>query len=164
MRRPFVVCAAFALALALSVPSLAQTAGSGAPGGPAPFDRWTKDAQKQTGLFTVWRKDGKVYLELSADQLDKDFLQTAVPANGLGGFHIVSGQMFAQEARLLRFTRTGDRVAVVWPQTHFFATPKTPLEEAVRLSTAASVVGVAPIVSEDATNKHVVIDMTLLLS
>lgn len=163
MRRFFALCAVVLLGAALGSPSRAQTPGAAAPAAPAPYDKWTKDAQKQDGLFTVWRKEGKVYLELSAEQLDKDFLETAVPANGLGGFAIVSGQMFQQEARVLRFARTGDRVALIWPQTHFFAAPNTPLAEAVRLSTADSVIGVAPVVSENATNKHVVVDMSLLL-
>lgn len=168
LRSVMSLCAGLALAGILSVQVLAQTpAAGGAPPGspppPAPYATWTKDAQKQPGLFTVWRKDGKVYLELRDDQLDKDFLQTAVNANGLGGFGIVSGQVFQQYARLLRFIRAGRTVAVVWPQTRFTALPNTPLAEAIRLSTADSVAGMAPIVTEDTANEVIVIDMSMLL-
>ena len=157
-------CLAGACVWMTAGPLPAQTPpGAGAAPRPAPYADWTKGAEKQSGLFTVWRKEGKIYLELAPDQLDKDYLQTAVPANGLGGFGILSGQMFAQDARLLRFERDDARVAVVWQQTSFAAPPGTPLAEAVRLSTANSVVGVAPVVSEDAASKHVVIDMSLLL-
>ncbi|MGA3038150.1 MAG: zinc-dependent metalloprotease [Vulcanimicrobiaceae bacterium] len=127
------------------------------------YGPWTKDAERQDGLFTVWRKEGKVYIELHNDQLDKDFLETAVNANGLGGLGIVSGQMFQQEARLVRFIRNGRTVAVIWPQTRFLALPNTPLADAVRLSTADSVVGMAPVVSENAGDKSIVIDMSMLL-
>lgn len=167
LRSVFSFCASLAFAGVLSVQVFAQTPpAGGAPGSApplAPYAAWTKDAQKQAGLFTVWRKDGRVYLELGGDQLDKDFLETAVNANGLGGFGIVSGQVFQQEARLVRFIRTGRVVAIVWPQTRFSALPNTPLADAVRLSTADSVVGMAPIVSEDSASKAIIVDMGLLL-
>ncbi|HTX03905.1 MAG TPA: zinc-dependent metalloprotease [Candidatus Acidoferrales bacterium] len=147
--------------------ALAQSPPAAAPAGSLPpipaFAAWTKDAQKQSGLIDVWRKDGKVYLELRVDQLNKDFLETAVPANGLGGFGIVSGQMFQQEARLLRFERVGRTVAMVWPQTLFTAVPNTPLADAVRLSTADSVMGMAPIVAENEADKSIVVDLSALL-
>ena len=168
VRSIFSACAAFSLTAVLSVQVLAQTPGAGAPppGSTPPipaYATWTKDAQKQSGLFTVWRKDGKVYLELSSDQLDKDYLETGANANGLGGFGIVSGQMFQQIARLIRFIRTGRTVAVVWPQTRFSALPNTPLADAVRLSTADSVAGMAPIVAEEPLTKAIVVDMSFLL-
>ena len=49
-------------------------------------------AQSQTGLFTLWRKNGKVYVEMSKAQLGKDFIQSASPANGLGGWALVWGE------------------------------------------------------------------------
>ncbi|MGH7716392.1 MAG: DUF5117 domain-containing protein, partial [Vulcanimicrobiaceae bacterium] len=144
----------------------AQTPPAGGPTGSPPplpaYSAWTKDAEKQNGLFPLWRKDGKVYLELRTDQLDKDFLQTAVPSNGLGGFGITSGQMFQQEARLVRFIREGRTVAIVWPQTRFTALPNTPLADAIRLSTADSVMGMAPVVTENGKDAAV-IDMSALL-
>ncbi len=77
-----------------------------------------------------------------------DSLRAGFPARGAAG--------------LLRFVRTGRSVAVVWPQTKFTALPNTPLADAVRLSTADSVVGMAPIVSENAKDS-IVVDMSLLL-
>ena len=53
---------------------------------PADYATFTKGLTPQRGLFTLWRKEAKVYIELSKDQLDTDFVQTAVPCNGLGGF------------------------------------------------------------------------------
>ncbi|MBV8150929.1 MAG: zinc-dependent metalloprotease [Candidatus Eremiobacteraeota bacterium] len=146
-----------------AAPAAGAAGAGGAPGAEVPYDKWTATAHKQAGLFTVWRKDGKVYLELRADQFDKDYLETAVPANGLGGYGVVSGQVFQQEARLVRFSRDEKRVALVWPQTHFDAKPGTAEVEAVRLSTAASVMGMAPIVTEDKKNDLVVLDMSVLL-
>jgi hypothetical protein len=160
------VGAMFAFWGVLTATVAAQTPPAGGPSGSSPplpaYSSWTKDAEKQDGLFTVWRKDGKVYLELRTEQLDKDFLQTAVPANGLGGYGIQSGQMFQQEARLVRFIREGRTVAIVWPQTRFTALPNTPLADAIRLSTADSVMGMAPVLTENGKDS-VVIDMSALL-
>ena len=144
----------------------AQTPPAGGPTGSPPplpaYSSWTKDAEKQDGLFTVWRKDAKIYLELKTEQLDKDYLETVVPANGLGGYGIQSGQMLMQEARLVRFVREGRTVAIVWPQTRFSALPNTPLADAIRLSTASSVLGMAPVVSENGKDS-IVVDMSALL-
>jgi Met-zincin/Domain of unknown function (DUF5117)/Domain of unknown function (DUF5118) len=134
-----------------------------APGEIPAYDTFVKDAVVQNGLFQLIRKDGKVYMRLAADQLDKDYLQTTVPKNGLGGYGILSGDVFEQEARVLRFVRTGKSVAMIWPHTRFLADPNTPLSEAVRQSTADSLLGIAGIVAENKSDKAIVIELTPLL-
>src|SRR5580700_8008365 len=107
--------------------------------GAAAYAKALVDAEKQPGLFTIYRKEGRVAMELTADQFGKDYLEHVVPANGLGGFGFHAGQMFAQEARIVRFQHDGTRVVMIWPHTRFQATPGTPLATAVRESTADSV-------------------------
>jgi len=138
---------------------------SAAPaGGPAQdYDAFVKGADKQAGLFTLWRKDGKVYIEVRDDQLDTDFLEHVVPANGLGGFGFHSGDQFAQDARMVRFHDTGKAIALIWPHTLFQATPGTPLATAVRESTADSVETILPIVTESKANKTRILDASPLL-
>ncbi|MFN2461242.1 MAG: zinc-dependent metalloprotease [Candidatus Velthaea sp.] len=128
-----------------------------------PYETFMKDAVKQPGLFTLIRKDGKVYLELKNDQFDKDYLQTAVPSNGLGGYFVLSGDVFQQEARVIRFMHSGKQVIMLWPQTRFVADPKTPLDEAIRRSTADSVLGIANVVSENKTANTTVIELSAFL-
>ena len=41
-----------------------------APGAPRAFADVIKDAKQQTGLFTVWTKDEKVWLEIKPEQFD----------------------------------------------------------------------------------------------
>jgi hypothetical protein len=86
-----------------------------------------------------------------------------VPANGLGGFRFEPGQMFEQEARIVRFHREGPHVAMIWPQTRFIARDGTPLAVAVRASTADSVQALLPIVAEDTTNGKLLLDLGPLL-
>ena len=84
-------------------------------------------------MFTVWRKDGKVYLELRKDQLDTDFIQSAVPVNGLGGFGIFPGAFDYAPARLIRFRRMDDKVFITWPNTNFMAPAGSPNARSDRL-------------------------------
>jgi hypothetical protein len=156
-------------------PAPATSPGAAAPGAAAPaarpptpgeipaYDTFVKDTVVQNGLFGLIRKDGKLYMRVGADQLDKDYLQTAVPKNGLGGYGILSGDVFQQEARVIRFVRVGKAVAMIWPHTRFLADPNTPLADAVRLSTADSILGMAPIAAERKDDKALVIDLTPLL-
>ena len=105
------------------------------PSGPADAAVFTKGLTPQTGLFTIWRKDGKVYLELQKAQLDTDFIQTIVPSSGLGGFGITPGLPYLQfpSARIVRFSRNDNNtVSVTWPNTSFIATEGTPAARAIR--------------------------------
>lgn len=74
-RRALIVTAAFIFAAAL--PAVAAP-----PAASLAYATFTKGLTPQRDLFTLWRKDGKVYLDLAKDQLDTDFIQTAVPGNG----------------------------------------------------------------------------------
>ncbi len=121
------------------------------------YAKFIDGAQSHPGLFTVWRKDGKVYLELRKDQLDTDFIQSAVPVNGLGGFGIYPGSFDYAPARLIRFSRTDDKVYITWPNTNFTAPAGTPISQAIDQTTAASNVGVAKIEAEDSATGDIVI-------
>ena len=41
-----------------------------APGAPRPFAEIIKDAKEQPGLFTLWTKDEKVWIEIKPEQFD----------------------------------------------------------------------------------------------
>jgi hypothetical protein len=136
--------------------AVAQRAGGGAE--PAGYDAFVKDAQAQHGLFTIWHKNGRVYLELTSDQLNRDYVQTIVPASGLGGRGVVWGNTDHLPTELVRFERAGNSVAILWPSPYFIA-PRTPAAaRAIDRSFARSIVGLAPIVAVDEHNGTLVID------
>ena len=130
--------------------------------GPEAYDTFTKGAESQPGLFTIWRKDGKVYLELSAAQLDHDFVQTIVPASGLGGDFVVYGNTDHLPAELVRFERAGDNVAILWPNPNFIAPTSAASQRAIAGNFGRSVVGLAPIAAEE-KNGRLVIDASPFL-
>jgi hypothetical protein len=124
---------------------------------PAPYADFTKGLTPQRGLFTLWRKDGKVYIELAKSQLDSDFIQTAEPASGLGGYGITPGLPYLQFARIIRFTRTDNKVAITWPNTSFIANTAAG-NAAIAQNFAPSVLAVTPIAAEDSASGAIVVD------
>src|SRR6476659_2651530 len=78
------------------------------PGTPRPYDRViTKDAKSDTGLFTVHRIGERLYYEIPAAQLNKEFLwvtQIAKTTVGAGQ----GGQ--AVGSRVVKWERRGNRV------------------------------------------------------
>jgi hypothetical protein len=162
-----IVGAALLLAVAAVAPASAQQPPAGAAGAASPpaYAKWTEGAEKQPGLFTLWRKDGRVYLELSKDQLGKEYYVHATTANGLGGYGVLSGDDFQMPAMIFKFVRTGPKsVAVILPQFRFQYTPGTAIEHAVKASTADSVIAVASIESEDKDAGAIVINPAFMLA
>jgi hypothetical protein len=138
--------------------------GGGGAGAVAPYATFVKDAEVKDGLFPLIRKDGKVYLTLTKDQLDKDFYEHAVPSNGLGGYGILDGDDFQQLVEIVRFVRVDDKhVAIVLPQTRLSAPAGTPIANAVNASTADSVQAVTAIAAEDKAAGKIAIDTSFLL-
>lgn len=131
---------------------------------PATYAKFTEGLTPQHGLFTVWRgKDGKVALELSPSQLDHDYILSAVPANGLGGYFMIAGGGDYYAPHIVRFERYDNAVAIVYPNTDFMAPRGSPAANAIADQTARSVVGIAKIVAEDAKTGDIVIDASALL-
>ncbi len=146
--------AAFA-AFALMIPAVVSAS---TPAGS--YAAFTSSATKQPGLFTILRKNGHVYIDLSDAQLNTDYLETIVPGNGIGGDFIVWGNTDHLPAMLVRFERAGDGIAIVWPNSSFIA-PNSPSGElAVHYNFPQSVVGVGKIVAQG--DGHIVFDASPL--
>jgi len=160
------VGAAFALALFSYAPALGQVqsaspsaaaaSASANPSGPAPYEFFVRGATVEPGLIPIIKKAGNIYLAISRDQLDKDFIQSAVPATGLGGFGPAAGEPYVAPARLLRFQRVDDRVILRWPNTYAQVTPNTPYATSIGESFPNSVLAVVPVVAESASGTVVI--------
>jgi hypothetical protein len=145
-----------ALAFCFAFPALAFSPAK-ADENPQPYATFVQGATAQHGLFTIWHKDGKVYLELTAAQLDRDYIETIVPGNGLGAW-MVWGDTDYLPAELIRFTRTGNSVAILWPNPNFVANPGSGEANALEPNFPHSIVGLAPIAAEDPQSGTLVID------
>jgi len=155
---------AVAAFVCLTAPFAAGVPARAADDSPASYAKFTEGLTPQRGLFSVWRgKDGKVNLELSASQLNHDFILSAVPGNGLGGYFMIAGGADYYAPHIIRFERQDNSVAIVYPNTNFLAPSGSAAASAIADDTARSVVGVAKIVAEDAKSGNVVIDASVLL-
>jgi hypothetical protein len=132
-------------------------------GPPSDYLSFTQSAQAQHGLFTVWRKDNKVYLELTPAQFDHDYVETIVPGNGAGSWFIVWGNTDHLPAMLTRFERIGDKVAICWPNTSFVAQDQSPAALAITRNFPQSVEGVGDVVATDPKTGDVIFDASPLL-
>ena len=125
---------------------------------PDAYAEFVKGATEQHGLLTVWRKKGEVYLEIAPSQLGKDFIETAIPANGLGGFGIFPGYVYLAPARIMRFTKRDDKIVITWPNTIYDAKPGSAAERAAATTYSQSVVALAPIAAEKTSNGDIIFD------
>ena len=112
---------------------------------PRPFADVIKDARQIKGLFTLWQKDEKVWIELRPEQLDQPFLFSAVLARGIAQLPFVPGLL--GNAQLATFRRIGNQVQLIAKNTQFRAADNSPLARAVRESASDSILASAPVAS-----------------
>lgn len=125
------------------------------------YGRFTDGATSQPGLFTVWRKQAKVYLEIAPSQLDHTYLLVPILANGLGR-GLFSGIHF--KPVLWQFQRIGNQIATVERNPYGKAKPGTPAALAVESSYPQSVISVDPIVAIDSETGNIVFGADALLT
>ncbi len=149
---------------ATAAPSAAKPAATASPSASLlPYAKFTDGATAQHGLFTIWRKDGNVAIELKPEQFNTDFVELGVPINGIGSGGIFSGLTDLQNCRIIRFVKQDNRVAILFPTTRFLANPNTGEANAVAAGTAPSVAGVAKVLSVDDATGNVVFDASPFL-
>ncbi|MEO6835580.1 MAG: zinc-dependent metalloprotease [Candidatus Tumulicola sp.] len=155
MNRPDRLCIALAMALLLlpvSVRAASPPASAAPSGAPADYETFAKGATVSSGLISVLRKGGKVYLVLLKSQLGQDFIETSVPATGLGGFGPAPGEPYVAPARIIHFERVDDTVVMRWPNTFARVDKGTPAMIAAQASLPSSVIAVVPIAAESPTS------------
>src|ERR1044072_779611 len=120
-----------------------------------------KDAQVVKGLFTLYRTDEKVFLEILPEQLDKVYLVSMTVDSGIGerGFYAAA---MAGEAPFL-FHKQGKNVQLVVKNTRFYA-ENGPMQRAVARSFSDSILGITKIESlPHPERKSILIDLGALV-
>ncbi|MFM9916241.1 MAG: zinc-dependent metalloprotease [Rhizobacter sp.] len=129
----------------------ASAAGAAPPGGPAPgaprpFAEVIKDAKQSSGLFTLWQKDDKVWLELAPADFNQPFFLSPKYKTGLGEGRFFGGLM--GEEVVIEFRRVHNQVQMLARNTEFVATPKTPNGRAVEAAFSPSLLASTSVVSQ----------------
>jgi hypothetical protein len=120
-----------------------KSAGPGVPALPSPSDKHYEDfnkviqgAKEYEGLFKLYQKDDRLYMEIQNHQFERPFLLPMAIARGMGlGGHTLN----FDEQWVLFFRRVGEKVYLVRRNIRFQAKRNTPLARAVETTYTDSV-------------------------
>jgi hypothetical protein len=159
---------AAAPAAAASAPTAASGAASGAadkpdPSAPKPFAEVIKGAKVEQGLFPVWRKDDKVWIEIAKNQLNKPFLFTVNVASSVGERGLYASQMNMEH--MVEWRLIGKQLQLIALNTKFRAVADQGSKRAIDQAFSPSLLGASAVASaEHPERKSVLIDAAFLLS
>jgi hypothetical protein len=138
------------------------TQGSAAEGA-MPYEKFTDGATAQHGLFTVWRKAGKVSFEIAPTQLDTNYLMVPTLVNGVDASKfLVSGIPFG--SWLIQFHKAGDRIVTTEQNPYGKARPNSAAALSVASSYPPSVISADPITAIDKATGNIVFPADVFLS
>ena len=124
-----------------------------APGAPQPFATVTRDARKTDGLFTVWQKDEKVWLELKPEDFDKPFFLSPKISRGIGEKMLFGGTMASRwggygRPQIVEFQRVHQQVRLMAVNNEFVARDGTPEARAVAAGFSRSLLSSTSVASQ----------------
>ncbi|MBD0343267.1 MAG: zinc-dependent metalloprotease [Coleofasciculus sp. Co-bin14] len=127
------------------------------------FDKVVKDSEKLEGLFTLYRnkQTGKVYLEVTPEQLNKNFLATVTMESGIGERGLYSG--LPLQNLLFYFRRQNNNLHFVVRNVNFRTAPDDPQVRSLQRSFSDSVLYSLAIKSIHPTRKSILIDLGNLM-
>ncbi|TMH35278.1 MAG: DUF5117 domain-containing protein [Betaproteobacteria bacterium] len=128
-----------------TVVAAAAAAAAAAAGQQKPFTDVIKDAKEQPGLFALWSKDEKVWLEIRPEQFDQPFFLQVNRTNGIGERDPFMSPML--HSYIVEFHRMGNLVQLIAKNTQFFAAEGTPLARAVRENLSDSLISTVTVAS-----------------
>jgi len=110
------------------------------------FAKLLKDAKKIEGLINLYRKNGKLYGELTTEHFDKDFIVAIAIARGMGEEPLLGGMTWGfGDDWIWQFRKADEKIQVVRRNVRFTAAKGSPEEKAVRLAYTDSVLFSLPI-------------------
>ena len=125
------------------------------------YAAFMRNAEHQTGVLDLIRKDDELYLDLRPDNFDKPYIILPSIASGVGG-DAFAGRVY--DPLVIIFKRVGKRVMWITPNTRYVADKGTAAAASLAVSVADSVIQSTPVVAEDPDKTHVVINPSIFLS
>jgi Met-zincin/Domain of unknown function (DUF5117) len=129
---------------------------------PKPFAEVVKEAEVIRGMFSFYRTEDKVFMELLPNQFEKMYMLSLTCETGLGerGFY---ASMMCGEVPII-FHKTGKNIQLLGKNTSFVAQDDTPIQRAVTRSYSDSILGASKIeCPPHPERKSVLIDLGALL-
>ncbi len=146
---------------AVANPPLAAASKPADPAAPKPFAEVIKGATRQDGLFPIWRKDEKAWLEIPKSALNKPFMFTVNIANSVGERGLYASQMNTD--LMAEWRRIGNHVQLLALNTKFRAEGGAKL--AVEQAFSPSLLASAPVASSEHPQRNTfLVDASFLLA
>ncbi len=136
------------------------------PGQPRPFADVVKDAKESPGLFRMWQKDDKVWLEIAPEQFGAAYFFTSNLNRGIGEKRLYGGMMTypVGVSEIVEFRKVGQIVQLVARNVKYTAKPGTPEAHAVAAGFSDSLLASTPIASQPhPERKSVLVEANALL-
>ncbi len=161
---PVVVAVPGGAQAALPVPPAPGTATPPpVPGQPPPFAVVIKDARPTHGLFSVWQKDERVWIELRPEDFDKPFFLSPKLRTGIGEAAFFGGLML-RSSGLVQFHRQHNVVQLMAINRQQIAKAGTPAARAVAAAISPSLLAAGPVASQPHPDrKAVLVDLSAML-
>lgn len=135
-----------------------------APGAPRPFAEIIKDAKEQPGLFTLWIKDEKVWIEIKPEQFDQLYFLQANMNRGVMTELSTSTARAMLRGNIITFKKIGSNVQLIAKNFSNYAKPATPIAIATAEGTSDSLLAAATLASAPhPEKKSVLIEANALL-
>ena len=109
-----------------------------------------KDAKEDEGLFRLWTRDDRVWIEIAPDQFGKPFFLTSNLDRGIGEHRLFGGMMTypAGLSQVVEFRKYGSQVQLVAKNTKYTAAAGSPEARAVAAGFSDSLLASANVVSQ----------------
>jgi hypothetical protein len=127
-----------------------------------PFKEIIKDSKEHKGLFTLYQKDEKVWMEIRPEQFEHPFFFSYNIPSSIGERGLYGSQM--GNSYQVVFKKIGNQVQLIAKNTEYYATPGTPQALAVTQAFSDSLLASATVLSAPHTeSKALLIDASALL-
>ncbi len=128
------------IVVAALVSAQAAWAQSGKSSGQSAYEKLISGAKTTRGLFTVHQKGSRVYLELTRNDLNKDFIVLISIARGIGEGPVLGGMTWGfGDDWLWQFRKVDNKIQVVRRNVRFTAKKGSPEHRAVQLAYTDSI-------------------------
>jgi hypothetical protein len=168
LRSALLVAALAAFGPQAAAQSKSKKKGKAPVSAPAPSDKKVSIASKLKttvafdGLMKVYQDtvDGKLYLKLSADQFNKEFIYWSYAENGVASVGFNRGSFRANEVFVIR--RYFDQIQFETQNTGYYFDPSSALSKSAEANISPAVLLSEKIVAEDRAKGEVLIEATSL--
>jgi hypothetical protein len=139
--------------------------GSPQPGPPPssaqPFANVIKDAKKIDGLFTLYQREERAWIELRPEDFGKPYFLSPKLSTGIGEARLFGGSM--DTPQVIEFRRVHNQVQMIARNTRFMAKAGTPEGRAVAAAFSPSLLASATVASQPhPTSKSVLVELNAL--